>query len=53
MIDDNGSTSFNEIVVCEHQKIGEGRGTCPCPHGGGDEVLKGTVKGEGGVFLHF
>ena len=56
LFDDNGSTGLNEAVVCEHQEVGEGRGARPCTHCGGDEVLQGSVKGEGGeqvLLLHF
>ena len=56
MFDDNGSTGLDEVVVCEHQEVGEGRGARPCTHCGGDEVLQGSVEGEGGeqvLLLHF
>ena len=36
---DNGSAGLNKIVVCEHQKVGEGCGTCPCPYSSGYEIL--------------
>ena len=46
---DNGSAGLNELIVCEHQEVGEGCGAHPCPHSGGDEVLQGSVEGEGGL----
>ena len=36
---DNGSAGLNKIIVCEHQEVGEGCGTCPCPYSSGYEVL--------------
>ena len=56
MFDDNGSAGLNEAVVCEHKEVGEGCGACPSTHRGGDEVLQGSVEGEGGeqvLLLHF
>ena len=56
LFDDNGSAGLDEVVVCEHKEVGEGRGACPCTHCGGDEVLQRGVEGEGGeqvLLLHF
>ena len=46
---DNGSAGLNKLIVCEHQKVGEGCGAHPCPHSGGDDVLQGSVEGEGSL----
>ena len=45
----NGSAGLNKLIVCEHQKVGEGCGAHPCPHSGGDDVLQGSVEGEGSL----
>ena len=46
---DNSSAGLNELIVCEHQKVSEGCGAHPCPHSGGDDVLQGSVEGEGSL----
>ena len=56
LFDDNGSAGLNEVVVCEHKEVSEGRGARPCTHRGGDEVLQRGVESEGGeqvLLLHF
>ena len=47
LLADSAPAFLNEVVVCEHQEVSEGSGACSCPCGSGDEVLQGSVEGEG------
>ena len=48
LLADNAPAVLNEVVVCEHQEVSEGRRACSCSCGSGDEVLQGSVESDGG-----